>query len=59
MQSYRIQTCPYCGHPVEENRYVIRPDSTVCCEYDRGILRDAVSAMDFRFRLEIIQTLSC
>jgi putative nucleotidyltransferase with HDIG domain len=33
MQAYRIQTCPNCGHPVEENRYVIRPDGTVRCEH--------------------------
>jgi putative nucleotidyltransferase with HDIG domain len=33
MQSYQIHICPNCGHPVEENRYVMRPDGTFRCEH--------------------------
>ncbi len=28
-----IHTCPNCGHPIEENRYVMRPDGTFRCEH--------------------------
>lgn len=49
MQSYRIQTCPNCGHPVEENRYVIRSDGTIRCEhcyFNDTYLEGVVHSMD-------------
>jgi putative nucleotidyltransferase with HDIG domain len=33
MQTYPIHTCPTCGHPVEENRYVMRSDGSFRCEH--------------------------
>jgi len=33
MKSQPIKTCPNCGQPVEENRYVVRPDGTFRCEH--------------------------
>ena len=49
MQSYRILTCPNCGHPVEENRYVMRPDGTFRCEhcyFNDTYLEGVVHGMD-------------
>jgi putative nucleotidyltransferase with HDIG domain len=49
MQSYRIHTCPTCGHPVEENRYVMRPDGTFRCEhcyFNDTYLEGVVHSMD-------------
>jgi putative nucleotidyltransferase with HDIG domain len=49
MQAYNIQTCPNCGHEVEENRYVIRHDGTIRCEYcyfNDTYLEGVVHSMD-------------
>ena len=49
MQSFRILTCPNCGHPVEENRYVLRPDGTFRCEhcyFNDTYLEGIVHSMD-------------
>ena len=33
MEPQQIHICPNCGRPVEENRYVMRPDGTFRCEH--------------------------
>jgi putative nucleotidyltransferase with HDIG domain len=33
MEPQHIHTCPNCGKPVEENRYVMRPDGSFRCEH--------------------------
>lgn len=49
MTAEHIHTCPNCGHSVEENRYVLRPDGTYRCEhcyFNDTYLEGVVQAMD-------------
>jgi putative nucleotidyltransferase with HDIG domain len=32
-EQQRMHACPHCGMPIEENRYVMRPDGTFRCEH--------------------------
>ncbi len=52
LPSAHIHACPNCGVPIEENRYVMRPDGTFRCEhcyFNNTYLEGVVDRMDMAY----------